>query len=471
MKALSHILVFAMLTMGSCTSSLYTGAEYDDLYYSASDKPVVKTKPSVNEQIAEGTLKEGDYYDNIYAADTLVSDQYSDAVDYHDAINNNNNNYNNYGGGYDYYNNYPYSGRLSRFYGNYFDPYWRDPFYSSWGYPSFGYGFGFGYGYGGFPYYNNYYNPFYGDAYYGYGGFGDYYGGYYGGFGSYYSPFYSPYGYYGGNYFHHEGKNSVPYGRRERASTLSSRWNSNTAAFGSSRRESYLSSGGNSGVARRTPSGTQPISAGQRRPVSSDINSQMSGNSGERKLNQDAIKGENMRTNTTTQRSSANLRPEYNTANRTYTPSYSNPRMSTRPSYNNSRVSNGNNSGVNRNSSTVNNSRVNNNPGSVRTPSNQNSYQNPGNSGKNSSSVNSVQRRYVSPSDNSVRYSVPTRRSAESSSGYSSGSSYNNSSSGSRSSSSYSSGSSGSGSRSSYSSGSSSGSSSGASSGSSSHRR
>ena len=172
MKALSQILVLVLLTLGSCTSRLYTGAEYDDLYFLSSDKPVVTAKQSVNEQIVEGTLKADNYYDNIYAADTLVSDQYSDAVDYNDANVYNNKNY---GGGYDYYDNYPYSGRLRRFYGNYFDPYWRDPFYSDWGYPSFGYGFG----YGGFPYSYNYYNP-----YYGYGGlYGDYYGG---GYGCYY---------------------------------------------------------------------------------------------------------------------------------------------------------------------------------------------------------------------------------------------------------------------------------------------
>ena len=82
MKTLSQILILAVLTLSSCTSALYTGAEYDDLYYRPSDQPVVNNKSSVNEQIAEGTKKGNDYYDNIYAADTLVSDQYSDAVDY-----------------------------------------------------------------------------------------------------------------------------------------------------------------------------------------------------------------------------------------------------------------------------------------------------------------------------------------------------------------------------------------------------
>jgi hypothetical protein len=141
MKTLSQILVLVLLTLGSCTSSLYTGAEYDDLYYSPSDKPVTKAKSSVNDQIAGGNVKEKDYYDNIYAADTLVSDQYSDAVDYNTQVNNNDYNNNQ---GYQYFDDYSYSGRLRMFYGNYFDPYWRDPYYY-YGYPSFGLSFGFGY--------------------------------------------------------------------------------------------------------------------------------------------------------------------------------------------------------------------------------------------------------------------------------------------------------------------------------------
>ena len=41
MKALSYIAILMLLILSSCASALYTGAEYDDLYYSASDKPVV----------------------------------------------------------------------------------------------------------------------------------------------------------------------------------------------------------------------------------------------------------------------------------------------------------------------------------------------------------------------------------------------------------------------------------------------
>ncbi|MEI6050140.1 MAG: hypothetical protein WCS03_14650, partial [Bacteroidota bacterium] len=358
MKTLSHIFILLLLTLGSCTSSLYTGAEYDDLYFSASDKPIVKAKPSVNERIAEGTLKSDNYYDNIYAADTLVSEQYSDAVDYDNAIVDNNN----YDGQYNYYNDYSYSGRLRRFHGNYFDPYWRDSFYFDYGYPSFGYNFSFG----GFPY--NYYNQFNLDPYYSYGGYyGDYYGGYYGGFGSYFSPFYGNNGYYAGSYFINDGKNSVTYGRNERPSTLSTRWNSNINASASGRRDSYLSSGGNSGVGRRMPSGisgTQAIGVGSRRTGSNNVVSQQALNSIDRKLGQDQVKGENIRSITSAPRSSANTRSEYNSANRTYTPSYSNPRLSTRPSYNNSKVSDGINSNNIRNSGTINSSRINSSSGS-----------------------------------------------------------------------------------------------------------
>jgi hypothetical protein len=457
MKALTYISASLLLTLGSCSSSLYTGAEYDDLYYLASDKPVVKAKAPANERITAGSLKQGEYYDNIYAADTLVSDQYSDAIKSDTLFYDNNNN----GGGYEYYDNYSYTGRLNRFYGNYFNPYWRDPFYSdySYGYPSFGYGYNYGgynnfynpfmfnpsYGYGG--YYDNYYGGMYGGYGGMYGGYGGMYGGYggmYGGYGGMYGgygPFSSPFG-YSGNYYHNEGKNSIPYGRTERPSSLSSKWNSSISPTGTSRRDSYISS-----------------DAGRRQAV----------NQTARTATQNTTKGENIRTNSNTQRNSANARPEYNSANRSYTPSYSSPRMSTRPSYNNSRVSDGINTENSRTGGAFNSNRVNSNVGAVRTQPNQGSYQNPYNPGTNNSSVNNVQRRVVSPSGysspasisrpsssgSSGNYSVPTRRSVESSNSYNNSSGGRSSSSynGGSSSSSYSGGSSGS----SYSSGSSSG--------------
>ena len=416
MKASHYILVLILFTLGSCTSSLYTGAEYDDLYYLASDEPVISARQYTNNQIVEQTLTSPDYYDNIYTADTLISDEYYDAVDYDDALIINNNNYSS---GYDYYDNYSYTGRLRRFHSNYFNPYWRDPFYFNYGYPSFSYRFG----YGGFPYYG--YNSYYMDPFYGYGGYyGDYYGsyysgyypGYYRGFGSYYSSYYSPYGgSYSGSYIRNVENNSIPYGRRERPSSLSSSWNRNVSATGSSRRDPYLSSDRNSDIRGRTSSGTQQISSDTRRTISPDI-TQQAVNPTNRILSQDpAVKG-NVRTNVSTQNNAASARPEYNSTNRAYTPSYSNPRLSTRPSYNNSRVSEGTNSVINR-SSTINNNRVTTNPGTVRVPSTQSSNQNRSNVVRSNSSVNSVQRRTITPSNSSVRYSTPSRSSSRISSG------------------------------------------------------
>ena len=169
MKAVSGILIFGLLTLVSCTSRLYTGTEYDDLYFSSSDKPAVRAGTPVTDRIPGSNQQADNYYDNIYAADTLVSDEYSDAIDY-----NNQSVYPIYdnGGGYNYYNDFSYTNRLNMFYGNYFNPYWRDPFYFNFGYPSFGLGMGYGFGMGGYPY--NYGYPYYDYDYgdYGYGGCG-----------------------------------------------------------------------------------------------------------------------------------------------------------------------------------------------------------------------------------------------------------------------------------------------------------
>jgi hypothetical protein len=459
MKTISQLLILALLFLGSCTSALYTGAEYDDLYYLPSDRPVVSNKSAVNEQIAEGTLKGKDYYDNVYAADTLVSDEYSAAVDYDSQVDNSNY-YSDRG--YDYYDEFPYSSRLRMFYGNYFDPYWRDPYYYGFGYSGFPY---YGYGSSWNPYYG--YGGMYGD-YYGGGYYSGLYGGYYGGYNSGYYGYYGgyrggsslfstyPFG-YSGVYLKNGGDNSINYARRDRPSTYSSKLDGNTSPSGS-RRDSYLQTGNTRTGARTT--GTQSVASDQRRTSSSGLNSQQSVNQVNRRSTQDQT---NIRSNASGTRNAANTRPEYNSASRSYTPSYNNPRMSTRPSYNNSRVNEGVNSNVGRNSA-VNNGRVyNNNPGTVRTPSNQGSNQNSYNNAR-TNSYSGSQRRSDAPSSgysapatqyrsNSSRssesYSVPSRSGVERSS-YSSGSSSGNS----RSSSSYSSGSSSS--RGSYSSGSSS---------------
>jgi hypothetical protein len=486
MKSVSYIIILALLFMSSCTSRLYTGADYDDLYFSPSDNPVVAGNQSASDKLAGGNQQAGNYYDNIYAADTLVSDQYSDAVDYNDQIINNN--YDN-GGGYSYYDNYSYSNRLNMFYGNYFNPYWRDPFYP--GYGSFGSGFGFGYGmgfgmgygsgfgfdygWGGYPYGYGYPGYGWGYPYYDYGL------GYYGlGYGGYYGGYYSPY---------HNDDNFVSYHRRERPSNLSSAWNRNEGTLGTSRRGSYVSSGRASGIGRSVSSGAPVITGDQRKTVSSVANSRQA-------ISQDGRGSVQDPTGTTrsgaisNQRGSINERPVYNNANRTYTPSYSNPRMNTRPSYNNSRVSEGFNQGTSRSNAATNSGRMNSNSGTVRNPVNQGIRQNSSNNSRNNSSGNGTRRRFDSPSGyftpqsesrsgsyrnynnltvpssgnrsgSGSNYSVPSsRRSTESRSSFSSGSSYSPSS-GSRSS--YSSGSSVSGSRGSYSSGGSSSGSSGSS--------
>ena len=75
MKAINYILGLALLTLASCSSGLYVGTEYDDLYYVSSDQPVTQARTSDRNQISEGNLKSGSYYDNIYAADRLVSEE------------------------------------------------------------------------------------------------------------------------------------------------------------------------------------------------------------------------------------------------------------------------------------------------------------------------------------------------------------------------------------------------------------
>jgi len=326
MRALTYISGFLLLIAGSCTSTQYASNEYDDLYYSPSDKAVVRVQPYADERIAEQSLSVNDYYDNIYAVDTLVSEQFNDAVQYTDQII-----INNYGGGYDYYD-YSYSGRINRFYGNYFNPYWRDPFYFSYGYgyPYSGMSFGFGFGYPYFSYGFNYGYPFYPyyNPWYGYGG---YHGGYYGG---YYSPYY-----YGG-YYSDYGHNNVSYGRRERSSTMSSRANSGLSGGSAySRRDASATTRAVSSGGARTYDGTKAASSTDVRRSASGTGTGVSRTeSSGRTSTQQAIKGESVRTNTSVQQGSSVTRPEYNNSGRTYTPSYNNPRMSTRPSYNNSRT-------------------------------------------------------------------------------------------------------------------------------------
>ena len=128
MKTYLYIIVLALFLLSSCSSSLYTSGEYDDLYFTPSDRVVyVQDNQGVNQQYASL-----DELENIYDLDTLVAEDYVDAIGYDDDMayyGDNNSNV------FDYYNGVSYASHINRFYGNYFDPYWRDPFY---------YGSGFG---------------------------------------------------------------------------------------------------------------------------------------------------------------------------------------------------------------------------------------------------------------------------------------------------------------------------------------
>jgi hypothetical protein len=410
MKAIKYISVLTLLILGSCTSSLYTGVESDDLYYLPSDIPAAATvaRTPSKKQIAENTLKSEEYYDNIYAADTLVSDEYSDAVDYDNVLANEGQG----GNIYNYYDNYSYAGRLNRFYGNYFYPYWSDPFY----YDSY------------------YYNPYY----YNYG-LGSYYGNYYGGYYGYspysswyYSPYFNNWGY---SSYIRDVNNSVTYGRRERQSTYSTKWNSTISPTSvSSRRDNYISSGtSRTDPNRRSATGVN-VSTDARRTVTTAVNKSAL-NGTDVKSIQSSVRESNpsVSSRAATRSSSTVARPEYNSVNRSYTPSYSNPRMSTRPSYNNSRTG----SSISTGRSTY--------PESTRSSTGRSSSSLSSGQTRSSQSFSSGQTRssasYSSPASS---YSMPSRRGIESGSGYSSGSSsggFSNSRS-SSSSSSYSSGSS-----------------------------
>ena len=57
MKALYYISGLVLLTLGSCSSGLYVGTEYDDLYFQSSDQPVTQVRTRVSQPVAEGNLQ------------------------------------------------------------------------------------------------------------------------------------------------------------------------------------------------------------------------------------------------------------------------------------------------------------------------------------------------------------------------------------------------------------------------------
>jgi hypothetical protein len=330
MKATFYISVLVALLAGSCTASRFNqGGEYDDLYYSKSDKQAVN-KNVASKETNSNTSNEI-YYDNIYSGDTLIADGYNDAVDFDGSMF-----YNKESSPFEYADDYSYSNQIRRFYGNYFDPYWRDPFYYGYGgyspyydpygySPYYGYGgfnmslsFGFGYGYG----YGGYY------PYYGYGGYYPYYG---------YGGYYPGYG-YGGYYPPYNGEDYTPpaMGRRQTYSTLTSNYSNVTP----SRKSAYQSAEGVSGEQRRTAASSSQNGSNDARRGSSVQGNSRQGTTSEMRNGETY---QNVRKEGSVSGNSPGSRPEYNSQNRSYTPSYNNPRMTERPSYNNSRVSENNN--------------------------------------------------------------------------------------------------------------------------------
>ncbi len=136
---------------------------------------------------------------------------------------------------------------------------WVPILHFSYGYPYsfspfYGYGGFYDSFYGGYPYYYGSYYPYYGGYYSGlYGGYGGLYGGYYLGVGSYFPIMDIPdYG---------RERNNYAYGRIERPSSLSSRWNNTAGPMSSSRRNPSLSSSGATSGSRRLSGGSQQPSA------------------------------------------------------------------------------------------------------------------------------------------------------------------------------------------------------------------
>lgn len=389
MKNFRYIIPAILVITSSCSSQLFTGVTNDDLYYRASDQPV--TTVQKNET---ALASDQQYYDNIFAADTLIADEYVPYEEFSvqetpsagtSVINN-------------YYGVSP-SDQIYLF-GNYFYPYWRDPFYYSPFYSGFYVGNYFGYS----PYYWDYYDPFYYNSwynpyyYYGYGGYMPWY----------YSGYYNPGWYY----------NDINYNvaRRGGYSTTTRNVNgsgnprnipaagfsSSTQGFYGSRRASSASlTKGASATGTSVPSASEgrrtssTSEASYNRPATQTYNSAaQSQGYGRREVS-----------NPSTQAATQSMnRPQYQTTQRTYTPSYNNPRMSSRPSYNNSRTTTSTSApsyGTYRSSGS-----------SASGSGSSNSYSQP----RQYNSSGSVGSSGPSRSSSSVQYSAPSRVSSGSSS-------------------------------------------------------
>ena len=241
MKAIKYIPVLALFVATSCSTSMYvqSGGEFDDLYYRPSQRQVVSSAAVVSSNVGNRTLQSSEYYNNKYTADTLVSDEYYDALGYDEVyVDENghttyvNNNY--YESASD---NFSYANRITMFHGNYFYPYWRSSLYYSWNPYSYYYD----------PFYYDYYNPYY----YPYSSYYGYYG--------YYNPYWYRYDYYYPYYYTYRPVNiyyveDVQYGRRDRVSNLSVKSTAGTGAISSLRSSNLASSRTTSSI--RTPLAT-----------------------------------------------------------------------------------------------------------------------------------------------------------------------------------------------------------------------
>lgn len=335
MKTYFYIAVLTVFLLSSCSSSVYMSGEYDDLYYTPAPSEIYVQEDVVPEQAYQSISEIESKYD----LDTLVADEYLDPAEYEKGLAYYDSDKNS---AFDYHDGVSYASNLNRFYGNYFDPYWRDPFYSGYRYGSaFRYGMTFGYPYSSYygygmmdPYYSPYYYSYYRDPFYSpYYGSSYYYSPYwgYGGLGM--SPYYSAY--YNRNVDYY----TTPVKRRRSYSTLSNRYVSESGQRSSSTRVTdSRRTAGNTTAGVRGDEGSRRT---RQTVVSSNTNVREAANPQERSVSS----AQNRRTevNTTTRASS---RPEYRTQDRTYSPTYTNPRMTTRPAYNN----------ANRRSSSVTNS-------------------------------------------------------------------------------------------------------------------
>lgn len=335
------IILPAALVLASCSSSLYTSAEYDDLYYTPADAQRAQEvavqqeqyyAANENQAVAEQTVP-----------DTLQAEQYNaegvdanlneDMIEYQES------------NVFDYYGQPMYASRLRSFhypmriarfyrpfytpfytpyysYTNFYDPY---DYYNPWMYED--YYFNRPFYSSGYNYFSPYYNPMY----------ANYYSGFYSGL--YYSSWYPSYYGYGG------------YNYRVADSWVNTRSRPRAGVPSTSRRMTTSTPATKSNVqvanSRRTGSGTvnEQVSTSRRTGTSvvQPVRSRTATNS--------AVASQNRRVSTntrntaiqpvyknqnsgTTNRRTVTSIPRYNSNQRAYQPTYTKPRTTTKPAYN-----------------------------------------------------------------------------------------------------------------------------------------